>query len=181
MMKSFSFLIIVLVLVLAIRGDESASAAMQSTSSTTATKIATERASLLKTTTTTSPPVKEPTIQPSAEGTESTAPSIPDEEEGNFVPITDIQGSQVPSATPTVETKVTINTNTNSNDVSETVKITESEDVVEQSSSFIKTLLFIIIVVITVVFMYRRYILKYFDRRIPYGTTLYTQVPSNER
>jgi hypothetical protein len=29
--------------------------------------------------------------------------------------------------------------------------------------------------------MYRRYILKYFDRRIPYGTTLYTQVPSNER
>jgi hypothetical protein len=166
--------------VLAIRGDESASAAMQSTSSTIATKIATERASSLKTTTT-SPPVKEPTAQPSAEGTESTAPSIPDEEEGNFVPITDIQGSQVPSATPTVETKVTINTNTNSNDVSETVKITESEDVVEQSSSFIKTLLFIIIVVITVVFMYRRYILKYFDRRIPYGTTLYTQVPSNER
>jgi len=203
---SFIFLLIILVLLLNVRCDDTT---IQSSSSTTTTEIAavTEAATSAVTTTETStstastssssetipiavttitsPPVKVPTAAPSAEGTESTAPSIPDEEEGNFVPITDIQGSQVPSATPTFG-KEEVSIVTKTIDSSEPAIITEKEVVVEQSSSFIRTLLFIVMIVIAILFMYRRFILKYFERRVPYGTnqTLpvkYSQVPTNER
>ena len=155
---------------LAIKGDDTTIKSTSSIATTEKVPIATVK---------TSPPVKEPTAAPSAEGTESTAPSIPDEEEGNFIPITDIQDSQAPSAAPTLVKDVSSTSATVS--ASEPVDITESEVVVEESSSFIRTLLFIMIFFMVILLVYRRYIMKYFDRRIPYGTALYSQVSNNER
>ena len=137
-------------------------------------------------------PVKEPTAAPSAEGTESTAPSIPDEEEGGFTPITDIQGSQTPTIAPTsASTKVTkvvtkdeggnkeVITTITTKDQEGNIEITEQDVEVEKSSSFVRLLIFTFIATALGLFCCRKRILKYFEKRNPYGS--YSQVSVNER
>lgn len=139
-------------------------------------------------------PVKEPTAAPSAEGTASTAPSIPDEEEGGFTPITDIQGSQVPSASPTVAkkkevTKVITKDNAGNTEVITTtttikngegnIDITEKVVDVEKSSSFVRFLILFVVFFAIILFVCRKRVSRYFDKRSPYGT--YTLVPQTDK
>ena len=133
-------------------------------------------------------PVKEPTAAPSAEGTESTAPSIPDEEDGGFTPITDIQGSQTPTTATTEITKITTKdevgntetiTTTTVKDSEGNIEMTEKDVEVEKSSSFVRSLIFIFIATAIGLFFCRARILKYFEKKNPYGS--YSQLPLSER
>lgn len=138
-------------------------------------------------------PVKEPTAAPSAEGTASTAPSIPDEEEGGFTPITDIQGSQVPSPSPTVAkkkevAKVITKDNAGNTEVISTttikdgegnIDITEKVVDVEKSSSFVRFLILFVVFFAIILFVCRKRVSRYFDKRNPYGA--YTLVPQADK